>query len=344
MTFVLLMTCVGGELGPEVIKAAKASKRHDIRVIGVDNRPNAIGRHFADAFYQVPLGTDPAYVQAIARIVGKERVDLVLPTSDEEALALSAARGEIEIGGCKLTCADNKTLDIVSSKSRTYETLGKFGFGVPTYRHVKNLDDLRSAVQMLARDVGDVVVKPAQARGGRGVFVIRNDIVGAMPLQGGREIHVDLSTFLKETIDEVVPHLPAMVMPRLVEPVHDLDMLAWQGRPLRIIARRRVDSALPNEGHVVVDDPALIELGDKLIHSLSLSWLYDCDVMYGADGKPYVLEVNPRPSGSIAVTMAAGIPLIDDLVCLAKGEAIDPIDPPVGRVIMPYKSLTVAKP
>lgn len=343
MTFTLLMTCVGGELAPEVIQAAKASKRHDIRVVGVDNRPNAIGKHFADVFRRVPLGTEPGYVEAIAEIVRHEKVDLVLPTSDEEALALSAARERIERNGCKLACADAKILEIVSSKSRTYDELGKFGFGVPEHRVVSDVAALGAAVDAMAPRYGELVIKPSQARGGRGVFVIRKDIVGAKPVQGGREIHMDLATFRKELIGEVAKHFPAIVMPRLVEPVHDVDMLAWQGRPLRVIARRRVDSALPNEGHVVVDDRALIELGEKLIKSLSLSWLYDCDVMYGADGVPYVLEVNPRPSGSIAVTIAAGVPLIDDLICLAKGEPIEPVPPPIGRVVLPYKALTIAK-
>ena len=35
MTFTLLLTCVGGELSPQVIRSVKASRRHDVKVIGL---------------------------------------------------------------------------------------------------------------------------------------------------------------------------------------------------------------------------------------------------------------------------------------------------------------------
>ena len=125
-----------------------------------------------------------------------------------------------------------------------------------------------------------------------------------------------------------------------MEPVFDIDMLAWQGAPIRVVPRRRVDSALPNEGHTIVGNNDLIELGSRLVEGLGLSWLYDCDVMYDSRSKPCILEINPRPSGSMAVTVAAGVPLIDDVISLAKGETIPDVAIPVDRVVVPYKAVT----
>ena len=105
------------------------------------------------------------------------------------------------------------------------------------------------------------------------------------------------------------------------------------------MARKRVNSALPNEGHIIVDDNSLYELGRKLIECFSLNWLYDCDVMFGEDEKPYVLEINPRPSGSFVTSICAGVPLLDDLVSLAKGDNLTEIQTPFGQVIVPYKTL-----
>ncbi|MCH8815936.1 MAG: hypothetical protein IH957_12765, partial [Chloroflexi bacterium] len=96
MSFTLLLTCVGGELAPQVIRYLKSSRRHDVKVIGVDADENAAGRHFADAFAVVPRGTDPQYVEAIAELAAKHGADLVLPTSDEEALAMSQSRDALE--------------------------------------------------------------------------------------------------------------------------------------------------------------------------------------------------------------------------------------------------------
>lgn len=341
MTFTLLMTCVGGELAPQLIRSLKASSRHDVKVIGVDAGEAANGRYFADAFHVVPMGTSPEYVEKIAALVERHGVDLVLPTSDEEALALSRGRELIEQSGCQLACADAETLAIVSDKARCYEYLAELGLPVPNWRRVDDIATLPDVVRQFAREHGDIVVKPAAERGGRGICVIRQDVTGAAPYQGGREFHMDLDTFLTDFAAGFADQAPAVVMERLHEPVHDLDMLAWKGTAIRLVARRRRDSALPNEGHVVVNQPDLLELGRRLIAALDLTWLYDCDIMYDQSGNPGILEINPRPSGSIATTITAGVPLLDDMISLAKGEAVPEIDDPTGRMVVPYKALTM---
>jgi biotin carboxylase len=183
------------------------------------------------------------------------------------------------------------------------------------------------------------VVKPASARGGRGIYVVSKNGAGTQSYQGSREIHTDPKTFAREHLAEVARGLPAVVMERLVEPVFDVDMLGWEGRPERVVARRRLSSALPNEGHVIVKDERLERLGTQLIEALKASWLLDCDVMFNDRGEPQVLEINPRASGSVAVTMTAGVPLLDDMISLAKGEPIGEVAIPYGRKVVPYKAL-----
>ncbi len=341
MSFTLLLTCVGGELSPQVIRYLKSSRRHDVKVIGVDADENAAGRHFVDAFAVVPLGTDPHYVEAIAELAAKYAADLVLPTSDEEALALSQSRGALEREGCRVACADAETLRIVANKATCYERLAELGIPVPEWELADDLNALGEAVDALYARRGGAVVKPAGGRGGRGVCVIRPDAAGARPGESGREIHMNLDSFHRDYLPGFAAMLPAVVMQRLEEPVHDIDMLAWNGKPIRVVPRRRVDSALPNEGHTIVGNDDLIDLGRRLIEGFGLTWLYDCDVMYDASGTPGILEVNPRPSGSIATTIASGVPLFDDLISLAKGEPVPDVPLPVGRVVVPFKSLAV---
>ena len=328
MTFTLLLTCVGGELSPQVIRSVKASRRHDVKVIGVDTRPDAAGRHFVDHFATVPPGTNSRYVDMIGELAAKHNVDLILPTSDEEAVALSSARQRLETGGCRLACAAAAIVKAVSNKAEAYTLFASLGLPVPAWESACSLEELEGAVEAMITSCGEAVVKPAGSRGGRGVCVIRSDVRGARPYEDGHQ-----------HLLESAGQLPAVVMRRLVEPVYDIDMLAWEGRPVRVVPRRRIDSALPTEGHTIVGNPDLVQLGTELIKALGLTWLYDCDIMYDRDGRPGILEVNPRPSGSIAVTIAAGVPLIDDLISLAKGEPVPEVELPVGRVVIPFKSV-----
>jgi carbamoylphosphate synthase large subunit len=341
MSFTLLLTCVGGELSPQVIQLLKSSQRHNVKVVGVDANENPTGRYFADEFSVVPGGNDPAYPEAIAELVAKHNVDLVLPTSDEEAVALALNRQLIEGQSCQLACTSAEVLEIIANKALAYERFAEMGLPVPSWRRTDTLEEIPLAIDEIVELTGQAVVKPAGERGGRGVFVIRNDLKGAHPYDGGREIHMDADTFKADYLKSFAPYLPSMVMERLVDPVYDVDMLAWKGKAQRVLARRRVDSALPNAGHTFIDSPELVELGHQLIEKFNLSWLYDCDVMYNHKGKPGILEINPRPSGSVATTVVAGVPLLDDMISLAKGEPLPEIDPPFGKIVIPWTALEV---
>ena len=272
MTFTLLLTCVGDEFAPQVLRTLRERSRHDVAVVGVDVHENVVGRHFVDHFATVPPGDDPGYVDAIAGLARLHDVDVILPKSDEEALALSEARDRLESGGCQLACADISVLRVFENKAETHRRIAEMGLPVPDWRSAESLDELAAAVEaMLDAHHGEAVVKPAVARGGRNVCVIRADISGSLQYQGGREVHLDAATFRRDHLDGFARQLPAVVMERLVEPVYDIDMLAWQGQPVRVVARRRVNSAAPNKGHTIVDNADLIELGEKLIKELGLS-------------------------------------------------------------------------
>jgi carbamoylphosphate synthase large subunit len=341
MSFTVLLTCVGGELSPQVIQLLKSSVRHDVKVIGVDAKDNATGRYFVDSFATVPNGNDPSYTEQVAELVSMHNVDLVLPTSDEEAVVLAHNRTLIENQGCQLACTSADVLGVIANKATAYERFAELGLPVPLWRRTDSLDQISPAIDEIVEITGQAVVKPAGERGGRGVFVVRNDLVGAHPIDGGREIHLDAATFKSDYLQSFEPFLPAMVMERLKDPVYDVDMLAWKGEAHRVVARRRVDSALPNAGHTFVENAELVDLGETLIEKLELSWLYDCDVMYDHKGRPGILEINPRPSGSVATTIVAGVPLLDDMVSLAKGEPLPEIESPAGKVVVPWQALEV---
>ena len=95
-------------------------------------------------------------------------------------------------------------------------------------------------------------------------------------------------------------------------------------------------------GNVIVPCPEMIELGRKAARLFNLSWLYDLDMMSTRDGQPVIIEINPRPSGSVTASVAAGVPLLDDLVSLAKGEDLPPPPPLRERLVLPYTGLLVS--
>jgi carbamoyl-phosphate synthase large subunit len=335
VSYRVLVTAGGGTLAPLNIRLMKESRRHAVWVLAVDTRADAGGRYFADAFAQVPAGTDGGYVDAIVREIELHNIDLVLPWSDEEALALAAQRTRIEQAGAVLACADLAVLQTMSDKAKTYEVLDRAGIAMPAWQQVHSVTELELAVQGFAKESADFVVKPSVARGNRGTIVIRSDVGEPAHYLGSRELHMNLDSFRRDYMSDVA--FSAVVMERLFPPAFDIDVLAQKGTMLRAMPRRRLNPAgIPFTGGVLVPRPELLTLADRITAALSLSWLYDYDLMSTRAGMPVPIELNPRPSGSIAAAILAGVPFYDDLISLAKGEPLQDIAMPGEIAVIPF--------
>jgi carbamoylphosphate synthase large subunit len=332
----IMVTCAGGALAPLNIKLMKQGGRHRVFVLAVDQRADAAGRYFADAFAVVPAGDAGGYVEAVAALVEAHGIELVLPWSDEEALALAGARDALAAKGATLACAPLETLKLMTDKAATYRKLTEAGLTMPDWVLVETESALAAAVDRFEAQ-GDFVVKPVKARGNRGTVVVRRDAEGAAPYAGSREWHADPASFRRELLTEVGHNLPALVMARLHPPAYDIDILAWKGKLPRAMPRRRLNPAgVPFTGGVLTPRDDLMALARKVTALLDLSWLYDYDLMTDAEGRPVVIEINPRPSGSIAASILAGVPFYDDLISLAKGEALPELTLPGEVAVVPY--------
>jgi len=343
VTFRVLLTSAGGALGPLNIRLLRASRRYDVAVLAVDQRADAAARYFADDFEQVPGGAAPEYCKTIAGLVERHGVDLVLPASDEEALALAGQRDMIEQAGAVLACAPLETLRIMSDKARTYALLEREGIAMPAWVLARTSEDLRNAVEKFAREHGEFAVKPSQARGNRGTIVVRRDAGEAQPYLGSRELHMSHEVLARDHLDHMP--LPAVVMEKLVPPVWDIDVLASNGRLIRAMPRRRMNPAgVPYTGSILEAPGELMELAERITKALKLSWLYDYDIMTTREGKPAAIEINPRPSGSIAAAILAGVPFYDDLIAQVKGEAPADVELPSGVEVIPHLDCKVISP
>lgn len=343
MSVRVLVTAAGGALAPVNIRLLRNSPRHDIWVLAVDLSKHATGRYFADAFATVPPGDAPGYAKAVADLVQDHDIDLVMPWSDEEALALTNARALIEAAGATLACTATATLAVMADKARTFQTLASAGIPLPDWTLAKTTDELTAAIEVMTVRHGEIALKPLISRGNRNVYVIRRDIAGTVDYMGSRETHIDLDSFRRDHVQDLSTHLPVMVMERLYPPALDIDVLAWRGQLQYAVPRRRINPAgIPFRGTVFDQRNDLLELAAQITELLDLSWLYDFDIMTTADGSPVPIELNPRPSGSVAASIIAGVPFYDDLISLAQGGTAAPHKPPAdGRVVVPYMACQV---
>jgi carbamoyl-phosphate synthase large subunit len=90
---------------------------------------------------------------------------------------------------------------------------------------------------------------------------------------------------------------------------YSVDVLA--DRRGRVVAsvpriRQRVDSGVSVGGYTL-DDQELERFARAVVETVGLAYVSNVQIRRDADGRPALLEVNPRVPGSLALTVAAGV-------------------------------------
>jgi carbamoyl-phosphate synthase large subunit len=138
----------------------------DGRIIATDRSWYSSARHSADAGFEVPACSDPAFVPRLVELCAEQRVDLVVPTIDPELPVLAAASSELAAVGTTVAVSAPAVVAIAADKVATHEWL------------VAN--DLPTVRQATLAAVGDdpdawpfpLVVKPRFGSAGHGVTIV----------------------------------------------------------------------------------------------------------------------------------------------------------------------------
>ena len=73
-------------------------------------------------------------------------------------------------------------------------------------------------------------------------------------------------------------------------------------------------------GCVIIKDNKTIEYAENICNVLELDSLHDLDMMTHPKYGPVLIEVNPRPSGSLAALSVAGYPFLENILLSLLGE------------------------
>lgn len=301
----VLLTSVGGLVSPGIIHNLRSLPEVS-RIIGVDAAVDAIGFHMVDKHYIVPMGSDPEYVGAVSYIAERENIDVIIPCSDEEVLSLSRYKALFEGKGVAILCPDYVSVATAIDKGYMLEFLKQHGCPVPNFLLPNSTTELVQAVKELGYPTKPVVVKPRRGRGGRGVIVLRED-VDVLSARDRREMK------LKWFVDAVngLDPLEIVLMEYLPGDDYSVDVLADKGSLLFIVPRKRIRAILgPSQLGEVVWNEEIVDAVRLIVETVGFSSNINIQLKYSIDYKPLVYEINPRISGTIVASAAAGIDLL----------------------------------
>ena len=241
--------------------------------------------------------------------------DYVIGVTDPSLTVLHEAS---ERFGSRLPPPESRAYFDASDKVRLFEVCGTLGIRVPRGVVVPGgrLPD-ESTLSGFGRSF---VVRPARS----------------WRIRGGQWVHgVVFVARSRDELAERVRNDPALSFPYLVQEHVSgagcgLFVSAAEGKILSVFAHRRLREKPPWGGvstlcESVAPSPDLVEAATRYVETARWSGLAmfefkRCDV----GGTAFLLEINARPWGSMALSRAAGVDFVSDLVSLARGRAPRP--------------------
>lgn len=309
----ILLTCIGGFFGLDLIRSIKMDPELPVHLIGLDANPNVVARHYVDAFYSISSTTDnlKSYAEELLDICIKEAVQVLIPSADEEVLAVSAYLDNFRAHGILCTVEPYETLLLLRDKIKTFDKLKSAGLHLPIYQSILSIDDVNHFAALVGYPENPFILKPNTGRGARGLFVVDPSV---QHLEKGYEArgyeigNVEMFQQLAENQPDRLTNLMAMEL--LQGNVHDVDCLSNDGTPVCIMVRERLTTnqfSRGVEGHEIIENELMKEFVTKAINILNFNYCNDFDFLLLKDGKPGLIEINPRWSGSVVSGIAAGV-------------------------------------
>jgi carbamoyl-phosphate synthase large subunit len=308
----LLITCVGGATMTSLLRCLRGSDNFNYILIGVDSVSAGNADDLLDSYYKVPRGNHSEYVEKLLEIALKEKVEFILPGSDEEAISISKKIGMFNNVGIEAIISGIDVLELISNKMETYKLLSNHGIKIPEYEVISSVEELKIALNKYRYPEKTVISKPSNGRGGRGLYVFKGmDTPPSWLGNGKREIRISKDDITDDLLKNVVQG-ECLVMPMLTTPAYDVDVMAIKGDVEAIVVRKRINpSGIPFQGNKILCDKAIEKYCIEIAKILNLDGLHDIDLMTDNEGNACIIEVNPRPSGSMAASLIAGVPMID---------------------------------
>lgn len=290
-------------------------REHEVFVVAPRRLAMAGVSRFAHRLLVAPSPSEPAeFVAWLDRAMRRHRFDQVIPVGAAACEALSHHRDRWE-PSCRIVLPAPEQMARALDKRTSAALATELGIDVPRSAEPRTLDDLERA--------GDEVGYP---------------LVLKAPLEGSARVaYVDRAEQLRPAVEtyQREESLMPLLQQRITGPGFGVFATYQQGRCVRVMAHRRIREFPPTGGEStcceVVHDPQLFGIGRRLLDALDWHGVAMVELKRSeADGRYYLMEINPKFWGSLDLALAAGADFPGDLVRIAAGEELGEQGSPSG--------------
>ncbi|GAB2975138.1 hypothetical protein GCM10027049_07060 [Mucilaginibacter puniceus] len=153
----ILVTGIGGNVAQGALRNI-LSLNLDIDIIGVDISAFTAGNHLCNRTYVVPYAYHEQYIPIIKEIIEKEKVDVVIPTTDYEVYYLALNKAALNT---TIAASDADTAKIYLDKYLTY-----------LHHHQLQISFAQSWLPSeYKNNVDNIIVKPREGRASKNIHI-----------------------------------------------------------------------------------------------------------------------------------------------------------------------------
>lgn len=307
--------------GVAVIRAIRDSGDFDVRIIGLSYEslePGIYMHDIIDKTYQIPYpsaGTDALFARLL-HINNIEHIDVLIPNFDAELSNFIRISDELKKIGINTFLPRQEEFE-----ARDKANLSRFGkkhdFPVPPDKVIFQVGEIEKAIEkfsfplVLKGKFYDAIICNTIEEAEKGFYKLQAKWGLPLIIQKfipGTEINIGLLGDGKGNAVSIIPMRKLYITDK---------GKAWAG--------------------ITIEDPDLIEMAEKFVKITKWQGGCELEIMMSSDGKPFIMEVNPRFPAWIYLTAAAGQNQPALLVKMALGQKVSNLRTyEVGKVFIRY--------
>lgn len=345
----VLVTSAGGAFTFDYARGLRRDPDLDIRIVGTDLRDDAPAAGILDAFYQVPPAdrSSSDFRDRLLDICRREAVQVVIPGSDGEALAIASLAGALREQGVLASVPDPAPVLLCNEKRALYTKLRSAGVDMAGFVFVDSADDFEKGLRTLGYPDVRAVLKPSVGAGSRKTFII-DASCPTLELHDPKRFNGrSNASSLVEGVDRDTFFRNGILMEYVDNPFFDVDVLLEAGRVAIVVPRmRHVNQGMDTVsiGHQLCFRDDVIALARRTAEVVGFAHCGDMDIGSRLAGGLTILDVSCRFSGSVNATVDAGLSLPLQLVRSLLGLPFTPCTLEEGTRCVPFHHMVAVGP
>lgn len=290
----VLITGAGTATCQSVIKGLRSAHTCPVKIISADSNRNNAGKYLSDAFCEIPSAKEEKFIPALLQLCLEKNIRMIIPIVDWEFEKLARAKKEFEKINCKVIISDPEVIELCDDKWKTYHFFRENKIPTPETR-IDTDASLSFPVFVKPRTTGRASLNTHTAENEKELELVLKKVPNPLiqQVQKGKEYTIDT-------------------------------LCDFNGKLLNAVIRERIEtkSGVSYKGKTI-KDAGILQGVTRILERLPIIGPANIQCFKHQEMISFI-EINPRFSGGLALSIAAGFnsPLL--LLKLALGETIAP--------------------